>query len=330
VDAAVPRQRQITIQDRTLAPPELRVPAGATVEFVNAGKRFHRVLAERGVWSPIILPPRGRARVRLLVPGRYPYKVDGRLKGLVIAGAPIAGFSPRPGSALTELETRYAVRIDARIREQTTHSGSTNPASNGTETADLTWTIRIPSLLLRHQGVGLNVTVGTRASRGTFVGRFVFSDTRASTRCADSVDYTGLVSEVLLQGSRQDGKASVSLDAGLVPASADRYEQIRRAATRGAGCESINDADWLDEQVPVDRGVRIHHPPSFSIAAWDSRWSREGRGTPFPLDAILAGRGFTVSSGTRSFSDRSCGSGCTESFTGSVRYVFTPLPPPRP
>jgi hypothetical protein len=285
------------------------------------------VLAERNVWSPIILPPRGRARVRLLVPGRYPYKVDGRMKGLVIAGAPIAGFSPRPGSTLTELETRYAVRIDARIREQMTHSGSNNPASNGTETADLTWTIRIPALVLRHQAVGANVTFGARTSRGTFVGRFVFSDTRASNSCSDSVDYGGLVSEVRLLGSRQSGTATVNLDAGLVPASADRYEQIRQAATRGAGCESINDADWLDTQVPVDRGVRIHHPPSFSIAAWDSRWSREGRGTPFPLDAILAGRGFTISSGTRSFTNRPCGEGCTESFTGSVRYVFTPLPP---
>jgi hypothetical protein len=261
------------------------------------------------------------------VPGRYPYKVDGRVDGELIAGTPIVGFPPKPGSTLTEIEHRYSVRIDAHLHEKTTFSGSNNPGSNGTEDAELTWTTRVPTMALKVQLVGADATVTQRAARGTFTGRFVFSATRTSVgACSGGVDYAGLTAEVLLQGSRQSGRATAGLDAGLTPAASDRYDAIRAGATAAAGCPGFNDADWLDETEPVDRGVRIHHPPSFSIAAWDTRWSLDGRGTPFPLDRMLSGASFTVASGVRSFAPRSCGDGCAQSFTGSVKYVFTALP----
>lgn len=322
--------RQVVILDGSLRPETLRVPVGATVEFVNRGRRTHRIVAERNVWAPIVLRPRGRASVRLLVPGRYPYKVDRRVNGLLIAGTPIAGFPPKPGTTLTQSENRYSVRVEAHLHEKTTRSGSSNPGSNGTEDAELTWVTRIPTLTLQVELVGANATVVTRGrARGTFTGRFVFSETRTSRgACSGGVDYAGLTAEVALQGSRQDGRATAGLDVGLTPAASDRYDAIRNGATAAAGCDGgFDDADWLDETTPVDRGVVIHHPPSFSIAAWDTRWSREGRGTPFPLDRMLAGGSFTVASGLRSFAPRSCGEGCVESFTGRVTYVFTALPP---
>jgi hypothetical protein len=320
--------RQVVILDGSVRPVTLRVPVGATVEFLNRGRRIHRIKAERNLWAPIVLRSGGRAGVRLLVPGRYPYKVDGRVDGELIAGTPIAGFPPKPGSTLTEIDYRYSVRIDAHLHERTTFSGSNNPGSNGTEDAELTWTTRVPLLALKVQLVGADATLGSRSPpRGTFTGRFEFSETRTSVgACAGGVNYAGLVAEVFLQGSRQSGRATVGLDAGLTPAASDRYDAIRAGATAAAGCPGFNDADWLDETVPVDRGVTIHHPPSFSIAAWDTRWSREGRGTPFPLDRMLSGVSFTVASGVRSFPPRSCGDGCAQSFTGSVKYVFTALP----
>lgn len=328
--APSPGPRQVFVLDGSVRPETRRVPVGATVEFFNQGRRTHRIVAERNVWAPIVLPRGARANVRLLVPGRYPYKVDGRVDGVLIAGTPIVGFPPRPGSTLTQIENRYSVRIEAHLHERTTFSGSSDPGSNGTEDAELTWTSRIPTLALKVELVGADASLGTqRAVRGTFSGRFVFSDTRTSVgACSAGVNYAGLTAEVSLQGSRHNGRATVGFDAGLTPAASDRYDAIRNGARAAAGCPG-NDADWLDETVPVDRGVVIHHPPSFSIAAWDTRWSREGRGTPFPLDRMLAGGSFTVASGVRAFAPRSCGAGCVQSFTGSVRYVFTALPPRR-
>lgn len=71
-------------------------------------------------------------------------------------------------------------------------------------------------------------------------------------------------------------------------------------------------------------GVNVHHPPGASIHPMDTRWSREGgRGTPFPLDRILAHRGFTIDSGTRRASRSE--TGYQLEFTGRVKYVFTPV-----
>lgn len=320
--------RRVTVLDGSLRPETLRVPVGATVEFLNRGRKAHRIVAERNLWPPIALRPGARASVRLLAPGRYPYKVDGRRAGLIVAGTPVAGFRPRAGSTLTRIEHRYAVRVEALLRERTTYANG-DGRRDGTRTAELTWTSRVPALVLRVELVGADATLSQRApARGTFTGRLAFSDTRpAEGPCAGDVDYAGLVSDVLLQGSRQRGRASVSFDAGLTPSAGEAYDATRDAAVAAAGCSTFPDAEWLDETVPVDRGVRIHHPPSFSIAAWDTRFSRDGRGTPFPLGAMLAGKSFTVGSGLRSFDLRSCGEGCTESFTGSVKYVFTALPP---
>lgn len=322
--SGVPASRTVTVRDGSLAPATLRLATGALMEFVNAGRRPHTIRAERNVWAPIVLRPGARAGLRLHAPGRYPYTVDGRLKGELIVGTPIAGFRPPPGSVQTTVEHAYAVRIDARIHHTITVDGKV-------EDADLRWTMRMPRLVLRIDAVGAQLSFGNRVrGPGTFSGRFEFADSRSSSSpCRGEVAYAGLPTEILLQGSRDTRRATVSLDAGLSPAGASRYDAARKTAQTRAGCSAGNDAEWLDETTPVDRGVRIHHPPSFSISAWDTRWTAEGRGTPFPLAAILAGRSFSVSSGNRGFEPRPCGSGCTEAFEGSVRYVFTALRPRR-
>jgi hypothetical protein len=100
----------------------------------------------------------------------------------------------------------------------------------------------------------------------------------------------------------------------------------RTASIGKASCDGqyLELPDWGDEKELVVQGVDIHHPPGFSIHPMDTRWSREtATGTPFPLDRMLAVRGFSLSSGLRQ--SRHTQEGYLEKFTGSVRYVFTPL-----
>jgi hypothetical protein len=81
-----------------------------------------------------------------------------------------------------------------------------------------------------------------------------------------------------------------------------------------------------EEPDPVTpEGVRVD-PPRSGIGPDDARFAREGR-LRFPISRVLAHQSFTVDTGPRSVSPRSCGDGCVESFDGRVKFVFTALPP---
>lgn len=101
--SSVVAQPRVTVTDRSLSPRKLTVAAGSRVSWLGRGKLRHTVVSTNKGWPPFTLQPGGSKAVRLGVPGRYPYRVDKRLKGLVVVvpsprGAPAYGLSHWKGT----------------------------------------------------------------------------------------------------------------------------------------------------------------------------------------------------------------------------------------
>jgi hypothetical protein len=73
----------VTIADGALTPPVGVVPAGGSVLWINRGTRQHAIVAVGGAFPPVSLAPGGARSVPFLKPGRYPYLLDGAVKGTV-------------------------------------------------------------------------------------------------------------------------------------------------------------------------------------------------------------------------------------------------------
>jgi plastocyanin len=91
----------VTVTDRGVRPATVTVPAGTRVTWVNRGKRLHAIRSTNGAWAPFTVGPRRSHSVRIGLPGRYPYRVDRRHRGVVVALASPAGKPPYARSTWT-------------------------------------------------------------------------------------------------------------------------------------------------------------------------------------------------------------------------------------
>ncbi len=85
---------RVTLTDRSLAPRTVTTPAGVPVSVLNRGKRPHRVVSSTSAWAAFSLRPGGTRSLRLALPGRYPYKVDKRLGGVIVVVPSPRGTPP--------------------------------------------------------------------------------------------------------------------------------------------------------------------------------------------------------------------------------------------
>lgn len=213
------------------------------------------------------------------------------------------------------------------MRTVETFSGYNNPGANGTLDRKLDWTGKWRRVELDVQTVGTAGYLSTKydtSTRGAITGTLEYSDTRGdSGPCSGDVDYPRYKARALISGSKPDrGKRSVSFDASALNTSA--IDELTRSKQK-ADCNAtdLGLPRWGDTSRLVVLGVHIHHPPGLSIHPMDTHWSREAAtGTPFPLDRVLAGRGFSLDTGVRT--SRITQSGYVERFTGCAKYVFKP------
>jgi len=87
--ASAARTATVTVGDASLAPARVRVDAGGTVTWRNAGARSHRIASGTGAFAAFTLAPRARKAVRFTRNGAHRYTVDGSRCGIVYVGVPL-------------------------------------------------------------------------------------------------------------------------------------------------------------------------------------------------------------------------------------------------
>ena len=127
---AIPSGPSVTIADGALTPPVVSVIAGGNVLWTNAGTRPHEIVAQNNAFPTFSVTPGGTHGVSFQQPGRYPYVLDGAIKGTVFVvrpgGGGVEGTSEKssassPSSCVTIY--RYDVRVVAH-RESTATGGA--------------------------------------------------------------------------------------------------------------------------------------------------------------------------------------------------------------
>ncbi len=123
---------RVLVSDDKVLPKEAHVRVGQTLEWRNTGQQQHRVVSDSGEWGPFNLLPSGRHETRFARAGRFPYTVDGTLKGVILVeGGGAGGPTPKvPPEA--QVPPGLSVRV-LRFTATLTASGSDFRETEGTE-----------------------------------------------------------------------------------------------------------------------------------------------------------------------------------------------------
>lgn len=333
----------VTIRDGRLAPAVARIDGPGKVTWSNQGAKRHVVASLSGSFQPLVLKPGQRKSVTFSKRRCERYTVDGALNGRVLvgvsacaAGTPPAGGTTPGGTSgdangVQEDVLRYDIVVTASLHQVDTYNPANDPPNVGTHDLELSWTgtWRKHELIVTSGGGSVAFYDSPKTGdKGTVRGRFTWSDTRPSSACSGKIDFTKK-GHAVVQGRKNKGdKPGVSFDAQMDTLAYDLSIIAKQDATCGTEGTTLTSA-WLPSWEGtvhgqssrfVVLGVSIDPPSPDS-----THWFREGgSGTPFPLDRILAHRAFTIDSGIRRGSHAE--DGHQLKFTGSVKYVFTPVP----
>jgi plastocyanin len=311
--------RQVRLLRGALKPATIRIAPAQSVTWIACGPGAQQVesTSRPRAWTSFSL---GQNRTRRIVfnrAGRYPYKLNGKVNGVVIVAA--GGPARPPGQGTGERTVRYDIRVEADYTYRQTIDGGlvqTRMAYVGL------WS-NVPVKLF--DAFGTFAAVG-RSGSGRIDAKLTYADARGTTRCQGDVDYPPYPAEAAIPAGRPNGRAPyVSFSSNFVD---DGPFQDLTSARTNPVCDDLPASDgravWLleTEFLPGTQGVLIH-PPGAGIADTDARFHRNGgAGLPFPIDRLRAHEGFTIA-GTGTVGPTPCGAGCTESSTGRVRFVFT-------
>ena len=310
---------QVRIIARTLKPATIRIGPGKSVTWIACGagnRRLESTSAPRA-WATFTLRPNRQRRIVFPRVGRYPYKLDGKTQGVVIV-AVVGAAPPPPAPGAANRVVRYDIRVKADYRYRQTLDGGlveTSIAYVGN------W--RNASVRVYDAFGTLTVTL-PNAARGTIDAILRFSDARGETRCQGTLDYPVYPARATLAGGRAKGsKPYFNFDSDV--ADQGVYQDLTDQRTQA--CDDLPASDartvWLEGPFRVAQGV-IVHPPAAGVGEMNAGFRRDGgSGVPFPLDRVRDAKAFTIV-GPRTIGPQACGTGCSESSTGRVEFVFTP------
>lgn len=109
----------VTIADGALTPPSVVVPAGGSVLWTNRGTRQHEIVAIGRAFPSFSMAPEGTRSVPFMQPGKYPYLLDGAVKGTVfVVGSGGGGTGGTGGGGQSPASRKDCVtiyRYDVRV-----------------------------------------------------------------------------------------------------------------------------------------------------------------------------------------------------------------------
>ena len=311
---------QVRVLRGGLKPATIRIGPRQAVTWIACVPGNHRIesTSRPRAWTTFQLRPTQQRRIVFNRVGRYPYTLNGKVNGIVIVAVAGTANPPPPGQGQqAERTVRYDIRVQASYRYRQTLDGGlveTTMAYVGV------WS-SVPVKL--YDAFGTFAAVG-RSERGRIDAKLTYSDARGNTRCQGEVDYPPYSAEAGITAGRAKAQAPyVSFFSNFNDDGP--FQDLTNART--TACDDLPASDgravWLGNDFPGTQGVLIT-PPGAGIADTDARFRRNGgTGLPFPIDRIRDHRAFTIV-GARTVGPQACGSGCSETSTGRVEFVFTP------
>ena len=97
--SAATQQARVSVSEGSIAPATVKISPGASIEWLNRGKRQHWITSDLGRWPAFALSPGKSRTISFGKAGRYPYHVDGKRRGLVVVGTPPATGKTEPPAA---------------------------------------------------------------------------------------------------------------------------------------------------------------------------------------------------------------------------------------
>lgn len=290
-------------------PTPRRVAIHRSVTWLNNDRAAHRITSDNRQWRPFVLKRGAKHAIRFDRRGRYPYKVDGKAKGVIIVGTGGGG-----GGGPTTTLLHYDVTVRGHAQSIRTYSGETRPDHNGTETLTVDWTSSFSNVTLKKLSDSGTFIIGLangKFARGTTSATYVYNETRGDIYgpCGGTLPFSGLGTHLLLGGSRSTGKTQFTFWSQL-----DLEEGTRLFNEIGSQTMAACANHLLSKSLPSWNGddftaqSLIFHPFNDLLelhadrtAAGTSLWS--------PLKELYAGAPFTLESGVQS-NTLTCGSTC--------------------
>lgn len=146
--AAAPITTRVAVLDGVLRPAIARVAVGGTVTWANGGKRAHTIASDTRAWAAFVLRPRAEKSIRFGRAGTFPYRADGRVRGVVVvvAGAGGGGGGGAAGGgpgATPASRCCFAVTVTLSAKDLTKWFPTTEFDRSGTITESWTWEAHI-------------------------------------------------------------------------------------------------------------------------------------------------------------------------------------------
>ena len=89
---------RVSVSETSVSPVIVRVGGGGSVKWLNAGEQRHRITSDTRTWPPFALDPGKSRTIAFRKTGRYPYRVDGRRRALVVVSE-VVGKTKPPAAA---------------------------------------------------------------------------------------------------------------------------------------------------------------------------------------------------------------------------------------
>lgn len=338
VGAAAPADAAtVAVSAEGLTPAQITIPPSFSVTWTNTTAEPHAV-APTGTpaFAGFTLAPGERRTVPFRRPGRYRYRLDGTIAGVVDVRAAVAAPPDRRGRGSAKCETRRTYRYTITVQGRKT---ATDPGGvGGSFDTAFSWAAR-----WRNAPITIESTCAGRvdfrmAARGAVpqtapvvgtvtAARYSASDTRLSPSgqpdpCIVAFVAPTLAIEATLAGGgfRSFGGWSLVVSSSLPRHQFSALEAVADAVHAAACPDDADLRPTLDAfgQLPeaTTRGI-VFGPPTHGLGSWFA--VRQSRRPVAPIDKLLAGKSFSVSSGRKRFGP---GAG-DETAQWSVTYRFT-------
>jgi plastocyanin len=293
-------------------PAEKVVALHASVTWVNGDKRAHRIASDKHVWPAFVLHYGGRHSVKFNRIGRYPYKVDGKAKGVIVVGGGGGGAGGGNGTTLIH----YDVHVTGHAADTRTYTGETFAPRNGTVTETLDWDTTFANATLKRvaeSGTFAIVNNGGGFAHGASNATYTYNETRGDFYgpCRGTLTFSALQTHLALSGSHSTGGTAftfwsqLDIEAGtrMLTEINDRTEEAC-APSRGGSAKSV--PEWPGDDF-VAQGLTFS--PHNDLLELNAQRKDSSKTLWSPLAQLAAGNPFTIESQLVTRND-ACGDGC--------------------
>lgn len=327
--ASAARTATVTVRDASLAPVRVRVDAGGSVTWRNAGARSHRIASLTSAFAAFTLAPSARKTVRFRRNGPHRYTVDGKRCGIVYVGVPLGpgcsvgggGTAPPPSTGTKIYAYNVAMRgslknegnvddDDGRRRETWMHEYTWNSTFTN---------FKFKVVTAGGKFIGVNATGVLFASTARVTQKWAWL-LQAQTQGPPNFDCagasTGEVRSVLAASTSNLSTPNYRVAWQVPPWS--KLTEIQ------ASCNGSGPPTELTTPFKLADGTGV----DLSVTTLLLEFERETGGLRNPAGALANGRSFTIDTRVKVSEKPSCEGACSGKVTITERYVaiFTRRP----